>query len=187
MFFHHAFSIHDDMNRWLFHVVDAPGRIRWWDSEADAPQETPFERIASVAPIVSAAAANDAGGVGRLAEICDAAYLRVALDVAVGGDHPEVVRALVRCRKLPADALVSALQTAASSKKLEATRALIGEGVRSDEALWSAVWSGSRENVEFLIARGANPRKMGRPIDEAIAFCQRQDYADIAQILNRYK
>jgi hypothetical protein len=187
VFFRHAFSIHEDMNRWLFHVVDAPGKIRSWDSEADAPQETPFERIADVAPIVSASAANDADSVGRLAASCDAAYLLVALDVAVGADRPEIVRVLTRSRKLPTGALETALQAAAASNKLEATRALLGEGVRSDEALWCAVWSGSTENVELLIAHGADPGKMSQPIDGAVAFCERQGYAEIARILHRHK
>lgn len=79
------------------------------------------------------------------------------------------------------------MKGAAASKKLDSARALLAEGIRSDDALWSAVWSGASEVVELLIVHGADPKKMGQPIEEAIAFCERHRHASIARILEWYR
>lgn len=188
VYFHHATSIYDGMEGWFFFVDGEPARVRSWDHGLGESPPNPFERIAEVDPLVEHAASGRAAEVSRLARDrpLDDAYVRVGMGVAVEAGHAAVVRVLAVGERLSRERLFGFLEAASSAKQLEVARALVERGTVSDRAVWSAVWSGSTDIVELLVANGADPRKMGTPIPDAIAFCGRHGHAKIAAILSRY-
>jgi len=177
------------MEGWFFYVEGTRNRLRTWDiALGSLPAEVPFDKVADVAPVIVAAHAGD---VDQLRELVsgrpkDDPFVRVALEVAVDEGAAAAAATIVEHAKLSRRISVAALCEAATNRRPEVARALLDAGVpAASHAIWPAVWSGSADVLEQLLARGADVRKSGQSLASMLEYSERQNHPSVTKILRK--